>query len=267
MLIPGMPDADYRAHPAISKSKLDWINRSPQHFQHFSLHAPEETNAMRIGRATHCAMLEPVVFANSYCCAPKCDRRTKEGKATYAMFEAENKGKSIISEEEYLQICSISLAFRNNDLTRGVLAAGAEHKEASLFWKHPIYDLDGKCRVDLLHVKGGTVYDIKTTDDASPAAFRYSAKKWRYHVQGAYYIDGVNHALGKGTVNSFVLLVVEKEPPHAIAVYLFDDETIEEGRLQYEMNLATYANCLETNTWPGYSQQVMELNLGKDYRL
>ncbi|HDR9290581.1 TPA: PD-(D/E)XK nuclease-like domain-containing protein, partial [Burkholderia multivorans] len=32
-----------------------------------------------------------------------------------------------------------------------------------------------------------------------------------------------------------------------------DEESLESGRTKYRKNLRTYAECMRTNTWPGYS--------------
>ncbi len=57
-----MENADYHAHPAISKSHLDLIARSPLHYWARYIDPkrviPEPTPAMRIGSAVHTHVLE-----------------------------------------------------------------------------------------------------------------------------------------------------------------------------------------------------------------
>jgi hypothetical protein len=55
---------------------------------------------MALGRAFHCALLEPERFAATHVVAEKFDRRTKEGKAKAEAWEAENQGKIPLTPEQ-----------------------------------------------------------------------------------------------------------------------------------------------------------------------
>lgn len=61
-----LSNEQYHAHPAISKSDLDKISRSPQHYKHKKENPEPETPSMLRGRAVHAAILEPDLFAKEY---------------------------------------------------------------------------------------------------------------------------------------------------------------------------------------------------------
>jgi hypothetical protein len=74
--------------------------RSPAHYKAWLENPPEPTPAMALGRAFHCALLEPERFAATHVVAEKFDRRTKEGKAKAEAWEAENQGKIPLTPEQ-----------------------------------------------------------------------------------------------------------------------------------------------------------------------
>lgn len=82
-----MENADYHAHPAISKSHLDLIARSPLHYWARYIDPnrvpTEPTDAMRLGTAVHTLTLEADQFEARYAVAPAVDRRYKAGKEAW----------------------------------------------------------------------------------------------------------------------------------------------------------------------------------------
>lgn len=57
---------DYHTGGLVTKSKLDLVDRSPSHLKYALDNPREETKALRIGKALHCAVLEPEVFLGEY---------------------------------------------------------------------------------------------------------------------------------------------------------------------------------------------------------
>lgn len=56
----------YHGGQLVTKSKLDLVDRSPAHLKHALDNPREETKALRVGKALHCAVLEPEVFLKDY---------------------------------------------------------------------------------------------------------------------------------------------------------------------------------------------------------
>lgn len=64
-----LPNAEYHGGPGISKSGLDLIHRSPLHYQYAysAANDNEPTPEQAIGTAFHALILEPELFAKTYC--------------------------------------------------------------------------------------------------------------------------------------------------------------------------------------------------------
>jgi exodeoxyribonuclease VIII len=246
-----MPSAEYHAHPAVSKSLLDKISKSPLHARAYLDGAREEpTAAMAFGTALHTAVLEAERFDTEYKVF-EGDRRTKAGKEAYEALLA--TGASIISAADYDAITAMTMAIRQHKVAGSLLMDG--HAESSVFWQHPGTRLECKARPDWWR-NDGIVVDLKTTDDASPAAFARSVATYRYHVQAAHYMIGTQ-------AKRFVFIAVEKKAPHAVAVYELDADTLRMGHTLRERDLDQYASCVEFNTWPGYPAEIQTLALPK----
>lgn len=124
--------------------------------------------------------------------------------------------------------------------------------ELVLIWVDEMTGLTCKARLDMWRPPWESIGDLKTCESAGPAEWQFpkSIKTYRYHVQGAFYLDGAN-ALGMAAKH-FALFPVEKDPPHAAAAYKLAGEAIELGRSAYRRNLTKYAECVRTGNWPGY---------------
>ena len=93
-----MTNAEYHSHPAVSKSDLDLISRSPLHFKTAKETPKVQTESMLLGSLVHKLVLEPDDFDNEYIVAPVCDRRTKQGKEIWNDFMESSAGMSVITE-------------------------------------------------------------------------------------------------------------------------------------------------------------------------
>ncbi len=185
-----LSNAAYHALDAVGKSDLDRIARSPLHWKYAER---EETPAMRIGSAVHCAVLEPERYATDYVTAPSCERRTKAGKEEWTAFEEAHAGKVILTAAESAQCISMSTTMRAHPLVRDYLTAG--EAEVSALWVDSEFGVNCRARFDWLSASGMALY-LKTTGDASPAAFAKTCANFRYHVQAAWYLDALKMVTG-----------------------------------------------------------------------
>lgn len=252
-----LSNADYHALDAVGKSDLDLIARSPLHWKQRAF-SREETSAMRLGSAVHCAVLEPGAFENRYVQMPQhIDRRTKAGKDEYAEFLAAHDGKHILGVEDMDLCLSVADAVRSHPRAAALLSAG--QPEVSALWKDPGFSVRCRARFDWI-TPDGLLLDLKTTQDASPRGFAKSCANFRYHVQAAWYLDAYQAATGDLPMG-FVFIAVEKTAPYAVALYELDAEAIELGRMTAFRDLARYANAREFDTWPGYAESIQPLSL------
>ena len=252
---------EYHTGPGISKSALDQIARSPAHFLAYKTAPHEPTPAMLLGSAFHSLVLEPGEFDARYCVAPEgIDRRTKLGKEAWAEFEYEANGKEILKPDIMFTVRGMAQSVMAHPLARSLVTGGTA--EQSIFWEPSVVEgVLSKCRPD--YTKGLTdgryaVVDLKSTEDARPAAFERSAWNFRYHVQSAYYWDGSTEAFGRAP-DAFIFIAVEKAPPYAVAVYEASMEMLNAGREEYFRNLRVYKDCMDSGSWPAYPVEITKL--------
>ena len=257
-------NAAYHRHTAVSKSHLDQVARSPLHYWARYLDPNrvdlEPTPAMVIGSALHTHVLELVTWDQRYVTMPEgIDRRTKAGKEAWSAFEAEAANRTVLTKADADLVMRMGQAIYAHPAAAFLLQHPGQ-AERSYFWTDEGTELECKCRPDWMTSDGQLIVDLKTTEDASPAGFRKSISSWRYHVQAAWYLDGVERATGQRP-EQFIFVCVEKKPPHAVAVYAASPEMIAAGALTAETDLARLAMCHETGEWPGYSNQIEVIDL------
>jgi hypothetical protein len=182
-----------------------------------------------------------------------------ELKHAYAV---SNAGRTIITIEERDQLYAMREAVMAHPSANKILTGCKYVTEHSVYARDPGTGILRRVRPDLWRFDG-IVGDLKTTDDASPEGFARSIAKWGYDVQHPYYLDTLNLALDQAApddfakhptkAEAFVFIVVEKSAPYAVQVYVLDDESEALGRAKYRSALNTYAECVRTGIWPGYS--------------
>jgi hypothetical protein len=257
----GIPNEAYHAGPGISKSGLDKLARSPLHYWDAYISPKKvtraETPAMQFGTAVHTAVLEPDTFASRYYVMPKVDGRTKDGKAAREMAQAAafERGAIVIDEQMHASVRAVAEAVRRHPRLTDVLEAGVP--ELSVYWIDKDTGMLCRCRPDWL--TAGVCLDIKTTEDASPAAFARSAYGWRYHTQAAFYLDGL--AANGIDISYFLFAAVEKASPYACTAFCASQTMLEAGRMEYKRLLRIYAQCAGANIWPAYGDEYQLLDI------
>lgn len=256
---PGVPFEDYLRWDAVSQSQLKELARSPAHLRAYLAQPDEDTDALRIGRAVHCAVLEPGEFAS-----PKrfgilpdgTDRRTKAGKELWETIRA--SGATPIKQAEHEATCAMRDALLAHTAAGALLRAPGS-TELSIVWMDEETGVLCKARHDkhAEGVGGGVILDVKTTGDASPREFERSVFNFGYHRQGAFYIRGAR-ALSL-PVEHYAILAVEKDAPYAAAVYRLNDGAIDAGDAEAGVLLRLYARCLLRNEWPAYTAGVQDI--------
>jgi exodeoxyribonuclease VIII len=260
----GISNEEYHSGPGLSSSGLKLIDRSPLHYwaRYLDPHreASEPTPALILGTAIHTAILEPDRFGEEYAIAPVVDRRTKDGKAEWQAFLddcAVNK-KTAITKDDYDTCARISRAVVAHPLFATFFAKGAA--EQSVYWKDPETGVLCKCRPDWMVAGAPVMLDVKSTQDASPSAFAKSIFKYGYHISAAWYLEGWRQATGEN-IDQFIFAAFEKDAPNALAFYQADEAMLQIGRQECQRLLTIYADCLNSNTWPGYEPSVTPLSL------
>lgn len=247
----------YAALPAVRSSDLKGFARSPAHARYAMTH-PAESAAMLLGQALHVALLEPQLFERQYVAAPVLDKRTVAGKATWAEFQAANGHRIVLKADEMDQCRALADAALQHPIAGPLLAAPGVN-EASLVWHDDAHMLACKARLDRLCEYEGysTIVDVKSARDASPRGFAADAARFGYATQAAFYLAGAD-ALAP-LPRRFIFLVIEKDPPYAVACYELDEGFLEAGRAAVRDAMTQYANAQESGVWSGYPARVTTL--------
>lgn len=244
-------NSDYRMAEGISSTDLKKIAKSPAHYRYWKDNPQQDTPALLFGRAAHKYMLEKDDFFTEFAVAPNVDKRTKVGKEEWALFEADNQGKDIISADDFQKIKEMYDALYSTPFVSLLLNG---KKELSYFLKDEETGLVMKCRPDCQTQVGDThiLIDYKTTDNADSDEFMKQAIKLMYDLQMAYYKDITDKI--KGVEHSVMFIAQEKTPPYCVNVLEANEYFIKSGRDMYRTMLDRYVECERTGNWYGYMQ-------------
>ena len=252
-----MTEKEYRDHPAVSRSELWHIHESPQKFAYHMDNPEEPTPSLLLGQVFHKLVLEPDSFLEEYAVAPKCDRRTKEGKAIWAEFQELAADKTVVPLEMYEQATEMCKSLVAVPFAVKLLSG---RREIPFFWRDDLSGEECKCRVDCLNENIGQpiIVDLKSTSDASTEAFTKSAINYGYDFQAAMYSEGVEKNILQKP--RFVFIAVEKDPPYAVNILQADELLLRRGYGLYRSFLDTYHDCRLSGNWFGYLGKANQIN-------
>ncbi len=266
----------YHAGQGVSKSGL-WIidTKSPAHFK---FGEQKEGADLDLGKALHFSILQPEEFEAKVFKGP-VDRRGN--KWTDAEEWCKSAGKLLLTAGQYEKAETIRDAVHADTYINNLITGGDGVVEMSAYWLRN--GVLCKCRPDFYRRDIGVVVDLKSALSANPHDFARSVVNYGYHVQEAWYTDGLNEALGAtraadtytpatdedpasevkgmaaGGVQGFLFLAFEKEAPYAAKLYELPPSIVSEGRAIADRAFETYAKCKAEGRWPAYGDDVTEL--------
>ena len=288
----GMPELEYFALPAVNSSKLKLVGRSPAHCKAGEQADPKASEALRLGRLIHCAVLEPERLDEAYCQKPDpeqypgalTDLASYKVKAnllglkvsgTKAVLKERIKevepltifwddfsgdvanGRQEFSAAHWEMQQRICAAIEDTPSAKAALTGGVA--EETLVWEDAETGQMAKARMDFYREDIGVVIDLKTCDDARVSAVQKAIMRYGYHKSAAHYLNGLR-ALDL-PCDGFAWIFVEKSAPHAIGLYFASPEMIYAGENDMRRYLATYAQCMKTDIWPSYCQDFQTIEL------
>lgn len=261
----GMSNEDYHAdRSALSSTSLKLLNsKTPHHLRSYLDSPPAEpTPALRMGSAVDCLTFEPELFRKQFVVAPKSlNRRTKVGKEEWAKLCADKR--TTLTDKEHQEALGTAKAIRSNPVWVDLSHTG--EAQLSFVWRDPVTGLLCKCRPDWYDEATATVVDLKTALDADPEKFAKAVANYGYHIQAAFYSDGIR-ACGK-PVKRFIFGVMEKPDdrntfeadPRMMAFYELRIEDMEAGRDTYVSSLAAINFCMINDEWEGYTNSIIQI--------
>tara|TARA_R110001599_G_scaffold339851_1_gene559747 strand:+ start:34144 stop:34995 length:852 start_codon:yes stop_codon:yes gene_type:complete len=255
-----LPMEFYHGGDGVSKSGLSLVGQSPLHYWNAYLNpdreARTETPAQMLGSAIHCMVLEPELFDSQYVVPPKINKRSSAGKEEWAQWETNNQGKILLDVDQIETVKRAADSVLKHRLAKAYLSNGTA--EESFFWEDEETGTLCKCRPDFN--RDDILVDLKTTADASKKAFMRTITNFNYHVSDVFSSAGYEAVTGR-TPKAYKFIVVETKAPYGVAIYDLDDAARERGRELMRRELDLFAECIKTNTWPGYSEASETLSL------
>lgn len=241
-MITRLPDEEYFNIPAVSNSLLSRLAKCPAAMK-LSL---EQTPAMLLGTLAHCIILEGRdEFYKRFAVAPDCDKRTKEGKATYQAFVEANEGKIVITLDQLQTVVGMAESVASHPAACELLQDG--EPEQAITWEED--GLDCKAKADWL--SSTALIDLKTCQDSSYPIFSKTIFNSSYHRQMSFYLSGLKN---NGCFPTHIIIIaVESKPPHTVNVYRLDDEVLDYGEGQYKHLLKQYAQIKDMDVLPAYT--------------
>jgi hypothetical protein len=256
--------SDYDSIRAVNWSTLKAMRTSPRHYKAAVDTERPDTDALRMGRATHTAVFEPDRMPLDYAVfAENIDKRTKTGKAVWQAFLDVNAGKTILSLAEYTNACRIRDAVRSHPLVKPLLEDGKA--EQTLTWTDRTTGIPCKGRLDwaCFNAASPLVLDLKTSRYATDErAFASAAYRLGYFGQMAHYVDGVCTINGIAPLSiPAIVVAVESAPPYDVTVYELTEDALWAADEERKELLATLARCLEKDEWPGKHTSRVQLDM------
>jgi len=253
---------DYFQIPALSASGINRWYESPYHFWQSSPFNPlhveiEQTDAMKLGTLAHLLLLEPEKYASTYAVAPQVDKRTKEGKAIYAEFEAENAGKIVIKPDVADKAFAMQKAIFAHTGAANLIRGGEVEKP--IFWHDE--SLPCKAKPDCIREVDGAclVVDYKTGGNIKWNDLSTFIYNRGYHRQAAWYMDGVEKVTGRRP-DGFALIVQDVDLPELIAMPLVSAEFIELGQHENHKAVADIKERLASGDWIPFPRGMFALD-------
>lgn len=273
-----VPDATYHADPCEVPSLSAHIagvlsRQSPLHAWHahpkLGGAKRKPTKELDAGAVAHLLILGrgaevEVVDAESW--------RRDVAKAARDKARAEGKIPVLLTDYEEARVAADAIKARfgefNIDLAGDI--------EATFFWTEETEHGRIQCRGRMDHVKlekhRATVTDLKSCFSAHPDAIQKHIDMYRYDVQRAAYVRAIEenapHLAGR---IDYTLVFCELEAPYVIVPVKLSGEFRALGERRWRRACETWARCLETGVWPGYSAETIEVappewTLTKDLR-
>jgi hypothetical protein len=256
----GVRFEDYQQIDAVNNSVLKILSderQSPAHAKWYIDNGRPDTPALKLGRAIDAHILEPLRFFELFSVCPKCDRRTKEGKAVYVEFEGNlQPGQEIITEDDYEKVVQISNSVQHSQAMR--LIEGGQSQVVAV-WQDKTTGLLCKARYDYYQKDIPMITDLKSTQDASPDGFGYDVFKYAYYQQAGFYCMG--HEVLTGDDPCFAIFAIEKEEPYVHTSFELGMKTIEAGKNAARKALSKYKQCKDSGVWPMFSDKVLMLDM------
>ncbi len=242
---------------------------------------PTESEALDFGKAYHARLLEPERFKVDFAIAQQCNAFTRDGKgprcskmgtayiggqwycSTHNHADLDSE-RDVISEDEAATVEKMRAKVLAHNAIKMLRQGG--QAEVCIAWTCPRTGIQSKTRLDKLipdcdwgGEKVDTIVDLKSIRSANDREVEKVIEDRGYARAGAMRLDGYHTLTGRDAV--YVLVFQEKAAPYAVSVKTLGPATMEGARREVRGLLAVWANCVKTGVYPGYSDDIEEIDV------
>ncbi len=264
-------------------TRLNWstlrhIATSPRLLKWRVDHPEPESPALKLGRAIHCAILEPEHFASRWVMTTDCQAKTKaaescraagslyhdglwycrvRGHAPQGATDSPGQGIEVIDAEPHqlARVCAQSV-WTHNPASK-LLSGGKSEQEMEWVDESGI-----ECRGRVDYLRPTALVDLKSTRQETVRGFVGDVARHLYHGQVAWYTDGAIRAgrLPEDAARPYIV-AVSTEAPYDVAAYQLSQSSLEAGRILVRDLIAKYQQCMAADYWPGIAPDLEALEL------
>ena len=238
----GISFEKYASWPAMNISVLKHLEESPTRAYYKKL-SQGSTRSKDIGRAVHCAVLEPDLFNKQFVGPVPGNANSKEHKE--AKVELRKAGAHVFTASEWQSVLAMAKNLKAHKQLSELLE-GAD-TEVSIVWTDETTGLPCKARIDILSVGLGILGDIKTTKDTSKRSFAADFCSFGYHCQMAFYKRGLK-AVGI-EIDSIVIASVASSGAYEVELYTPEEALMQIGDAKVTQWLEQWAELEKSGEW------------------
>ena len=226
-IVHDLSNEEYHATAGVSSSAVKTVAKKS--VAHWKGQKMSQTAAFRTGTSVHALLLEE--DRDLVIKGPK----TRSSLAFKDMEANLQDEQILLTEVEYNVAHCIARGALKNPHAKAALRHKDRLNEVSIFAQCPRTGLTLKTRPDLTILSEGTIFDVKTTQDASPKGFASETFKYAYHLQAAFYLYVCN--LAGWEVSRFKFICVEKTAPFVCHIFEVGPELLAKATEQMHHTL------------------------------
>jgi len=243
-------------------SLLDVIVLTPQHFEHLYAPHPEKYATKRM-KCPKCESLSDSATCKA-CKTPRVEVDVElswNWNSTHCIAwgkEQMQQGWTPVNPETCSEAWAAAARLKEDPEIVAILEASKKQVQVNVEW----VDEDSgivipfKALIDILPDAqsefGNTIWDFKTSRDASMNKWTRQLFTDGLHFQAAIYLDAVNAALGL-EYRHFGHIISENTKPYEPVARPMHDDWLVMGRTDYRMAFDRYVKAVKTGVFPGYS--------------
>lgn len=263
-----LPAKEYHADPCVipslsSSIAVDLIRRSPEHarLRHPRLceqKRDEANDSMNLGSIIHELLLGK---GGGFAIFEGDSWRGKEAGAFWD--NAISAGRTPIKRAEFDLAQELCSHVKEKIVEYGIghiFSEGESEKVA--IWKEG--EQYARAMFDRWIPSRNEIWDIKTTGTcAHPDELKRHIASMDYAMRSEFYLRGASQLTGIPAIKGglgYCFLFVETEPPFSVVPAYLGETFREYGRRKAQQAVDTWRRCMETNTWPSYVSQIVEVD-------